>query len=54
MSNRHGTPIWYELMTEQPDNALKFYAAVMSWSFEAIPSDPTMGYHIENAGKETP
>ena len=33
MTNREGTPIWYELMTGAPDAAQKFYSAVMGWSF---------------------
>ncbi|WP_419826572.1 VOC family protein [Sphingomonas sp.] len=29
--NAHGTPIWYELMTGDPDAATRFYAAVTGW-----------------------
>lgn len=53
MSNRHGTPIWYELMTDNPDAAQKFYGAVMAWTFEKMPGDPSMDYRIASAGKET-
>ncbi len=34
MSNRHGTPIWYELLTDDPDSAQAFYSRVMGWKFE--------------------
>ncbi|MDN5787828.1 VOC family protein [Pseudorhodobacter sp.] len=34
MTNRDGTPIWYELMTTVPDAAQKFYGAVMGWKFD--------------------
>lgn len=34
MTNRDGTPIWYELMTDAPDPAQDFYGAVMGWTFE--------------------
>jgi predicted enzyme related to lactoylglutathione lyase len=53
MANREGTPIWYELMTDKPDAAQEFYAAVMSWTFAAMPGDPTIDYRIASAGKET-
>jgi len=29
MTNREGTPIWYELMTQHPDAAQEFYQRVM-------------------------
>jgi predicted enzyme related to lactoylglutathione lyase len=53
MTNRHGTPIWYELMTDDPDAAQKFYGAIMAWTFEKMPGDPSMDYRIASAGKET-
>lgn len=34
MTNRHGTPIWYELMTPDPDGAKAFYDAVVGWTIE--------------------
>ena len=34
MTNRDGTPIWYELMTDAPDVAQDFYGKVMGWTFE--------------------
>lgn len=32
MSNPHGTHIWYELMTSDPEAAGRFYADVIGWS----------------------
>ena len=34
MRNRHGTPIWYELMTRDPLAARRFYAAVAGWHID--------------------
>lgn len=38
MANPQGTPIWYELMTPDPDGAKEFYDDVVGWSIEARPS----------------
>ena len=35
MTSPHGTPIWYELMTPDPDGAKQFYDDVVGWSIEA-------------------
>lgn len=32
MANRHGSFIWYELMTEDPDAAIRFYGTVVGWT----------------------
>lgn len=53
MTNREGTPIWYELMTTEPDAAQKFYGSVMGWSFEAMPGDVGGDYRIASANGET-
>jgi uncharacterized protein len=37
MTNPHGTPIWYELMTSDPDAAQAFYTQVVGWSAAAYP-----------------
>ncbi len=34
MTNKDGTPIWYELMSHAPDPAQDFYRAVMGWAFD--------------------
>lgn len=49
MTNPEGTPIWYELMTQNPDAAQKFYASVMGWTFEAMPADPEIDYRVASA-----
>ena len=35
MANPEGTPVWYELMTNDADGAQKFYADVIGWSIAA-------------------
>lgn len=32
MTNRHGTPIWYEVMTTDADAAEQFYSSVVGWT----------------------
>jgi hypothetical protein len=50
MSNRHGTPIWYELMSKDPLAARRFYAAVVGWQIdESPPAGSTMDYRMINA-----
>lgn len=41
MSNSHGTPIWFELMTSDPDAAADFYGSVVGWT--AAPFGETLG-----------
>ena len=38
MTNPVGSPIWYELMTTDPDGAKSFYDAVIGWTIEAQPA----------------
>ncbi len=44
MTNRNGTPIWYDLMTEAPDAAQAFYGSIMGWTFEKMPGAPGQDY----------
>src|SRR5437016_611620 len=37
-SEDHGSYIWYELMTPDPDAAKAFYDAVVGWDIEPRPS----------------
>lgn len=37
MTNRDGSPIWYELMTDAPDAAQAFYGPVLGWEFGSPP-----------------
>jgi uncharacterized protein len=51
MSDRHGTPIWYELMSKDPAAARRFYEAVVGWTIdEAPPPGSTMDYRMVSAG----
>ncbi|MEO8299099.1 MAG: VOC family protein [Burkholderiales bacterium] len=51
MSNRHGTPIWYELMCKDPLAARRFYEAVVGWTIDAAPPPgAAMEYRMINAG----
>ncbi len=49
MTNRDGTPIWYDLMTDAPDAAQRFYSSVMGWTFEKQQSAPGQDYHVITA-----
>lgn len=40
MANPPGTPIWYELMTSDPQGSKAFYDDVVGWTIEAQPSGP--------------
>jgi uncharacterized protein len=45
MANPHGSFIWYELLTTDPDAAAGFYGSVVGWSF-ADSGVPDMDYRI--------
>ena len=51
MTNRQGTPIWYELVSPDADATQRFYGAVLGWRFERMPGDPQMDYRIASAGE---
>ena len=38
MPNLQGTPIWYELQTDDPDGAKAFYDAVIGWTVDERPA----------------
>lgn len=46
MTNRQGTPIWYELIADDADAAERFYGTVLGWRFERMPAGPDMDYRI--------
>jgi uncharacterized protein len=49
MRNRHGTPIWYELMCKDPQAARRFYQAVVGWQIDESPAPgSTMDYRMVN------
>jgi predicted enzyme related to lactoylglutathione lyase len=45
-----GKFLWFELVTDAPDEAQRFYASVFGWSFRAVPGAPASYTVIENAG----
>ena len=49
MPNPEGTPIWYELMTADPDASKAFYDDVIGWTVEAQPSGE-MDYRMIDSG----
>lgn len=49
MSNPHGTPIWYELITGDPDAAGAFYQTVIGWQDGGCPggtAEAPGDYHV--------
>jgi predicted enzyme related to lactoylglutathione lyase len=51
MSDRHGMPIWYELMSKDPLTARRFYTAVLGWHIDdAPPTGSTVDYRMIDAG----
>lgn len=46
MRNPHGAPIWYELLTNDPDTSKKFYDDVIGWNIAAASSAPGMDYRM--------
>jgi predicted enzyme related to lactoylglutathione lyase len=51
MPNPEGTPIWYELMTADPDASKAFYDDVIGWTVEAQPSGEMDYRMIATAGE---
>jgi predicted enzyme related to lactoylglutathione lyase len=49
MRNPHGFPIWYELMTPDPDNASRFYDAVLGWRV-GPPMSEDLDYRLIDTG----
>jgi uncharacterized protein len=52
MTNPQGTPIWYELLTDDPARIAPFYQAVMNWSVadHADPGAAGMDYRMIERG----
>ncbi len=48
--SRQGTPVWYELMTPDPDAAQGFYGKILGWSVSDS-GMPGMDYRIAKAGE---
>lgn len=51
MPNTHGSFIWYELLTSDPDTAGEFYSKVLGWTVRRA-NMPNMDYRFFFAGKE--
>lgn len=55
MTNRCGTPIWYELMTQDPLAARRFYAEAVGWQIdEELPAGSAMDYRMISGGDGRP
>ncbi|WP_326523751.1 VOC family protein [Sphingomonas sp.] len=46
MSNPHGTPIWYELLTADPTASKAFYDDVIGWAISDRSDQPGMDYRM--------
>ena len=46
MANPHGSFIWYELMTPDPDAAKRFYTKVVGWTIarQPMPGDMRLSH----------
>jgi predicted enzyme related to lactoylglutathione lyase len=51
MANQHGDFVWYELLTSDPDAAVRFYSAVIGWKTRSA-GEPYGGYRIFGMGAE--
>lgn len=50
MSNPHGTPIWYELLTGNREQAIDFYEKVVGWTVGPKPEQGPMDYRMIETG----
>lgn len=50
--NPHGSFIWYELMTGNPDGARAFYEPLVGWSIDASPPPGPMDYRTIAYGSD--
>lgn len=53
MPNPHGTPIWYELLTTDPDASKAFYDHVIGWTIQPQPTGD-MDYRMIETGPADP
>jgi predicted enzyme related to lactoylglutathione lyase len=51
LANEHGTLIWNELLTDDPDRAAAFYGEVFGWRHE-VQEMPAGPYHLFKEGEE--
>lgn len=52
MAWTHGRYYWNELATRDPEDAKKFYADTLGWTFDAMPMSEGKTYWIAKAGGE--
>ena len=52
MANPHGTPIWYELMTPDPDAATAFYNPLVNWAIDPRRPGDDVDYRMIKAEGE--
>jgi hypothetical protein len=52
MAWTHGKFYWNELATRDPEDAKKFYGALLGWTFEAMPASGGKTYWIAKQGGE--
>lgn len=46
----HGAPTWFEMLTDNPDRAVKFYTELFGWTAVAEEAAPGMTYTVFNHG----
>ncbi len=51
MPNRHGIPIWYELIVPDPNAAERFYGSILGWHFQQQQGDLEIDYRVAMAGE---
>ncbi|WP_290688001.1 MULTISPECIES: VOC family protein [unclassified Haematobacter] len=51
MANRHGDPVWYELLTRAPERAAAFYGALLGWTIRDSDAGRP-GYRLLLAGED--
>lgn len=51
MPNPQGSFIWYELMTDQPDAAARFYGSVVGWRIADAPAEESGGTDYRMIGR---
>lgn len=49
MTNPDGTPVWFELLTPDPDPAQDFYGALLGWTVAPSPAPEHGGYRVAAA-----
>lgn len=52
MSNLHGTIHWTELNTHDVAAAKDYYAKTCGWSFDSMPMEDGIEYHVAKSGEQ--